>query len=359
MRRSALFAAGCMTAIAAFGAVPAATAQPVVPSPSAPGFPFSGLPSLSIPGLTPPVVPAPPATPRVSSVTMMTDRRAVMQVYSVAMNRDVQVQVLLPADRSVLRPSLYMLDGVTAGQETNYTESTWTQKTDAVAFFADKPINVVLPVGGRGSYYSDWEQPDPVLGLNKWETFLTSELPPLVDAQFEGNGVNSLMGLSMGAQAAMNLITKYPSLYTGVAGFSGCYDNRSTEAKNSVRVTVASTGGNATNMWGENSDPAWDVNDPSLRVNNLVGKEIYVSAGNGLPGPTESLSDLSGRIGDVLSGSALEAAANTCTARFADTLRAANLPATVVFKPYGTHAWRYWEEELHNSWPSVAKALGI
>ncbi|AMY20964.1 MULTISPECIES: alpha/beta hydrolase [Nocardiaceae] len=297
---------------------------------------------------------------RVVSVAMQTDRRAMVSVFSPSMGRDISVQVLLPADRSAPRPSLYMLDGVSAGEETNYTESTWTAKTDAVAFFADKPVNVVLPIGGRGSYYADWQRPDPVLGVNMWETFLTRELPPLIDAQFSGNGVDALMGLSMGAQGAMNLIAKHPSLYTGVAAFSGCYDNRSNETKNAVRTTVGSTGGDATNMWGSNSDPAWADNDPSLRVDALRGKQIYVSSGTGLPGPYEAGGSPLEELTDaLLVGGPLEAAANLCTNGFVDTLNRAGVPATVVRKPWGTHSWRYWQDEMRASWPVIARALGV
>ncbi|MBY6683460.1 esterase family protein [Rhodococcus sp. BP-316] len=338
MRRPALLAAGCLTALTLLGSAPVAGAQPGVPTPAVDAS----------------------STTRVVSVTMATDRRAVMSVFSSSMNREIQVQVLLPADRSVPRPSLYMLDGVSAGEESGYTESTWTQKTDAVSFFSDKAANIVLPVGGRGAYYADWAQPDPVLGVNKWETFLTSELPPLIDARFDGNGVNALMGLSMGAQGAMNLLTKHPDLYTGIAGFSGCYDNRSNETKNAVRATVGSTGGDATNMWGTNADPLWAENDPSTRVETLRGKQVYLSTGNGFPGPYEAGGGFGEEIIDALTvGGPLEAAANICTTGFADTLRAAGVPATIVFKPYGTHSWRYWQDEMHNSWPVVARALGL
>jgi len=36
-----------------------------------------------------------------------------------------------------------------------------------VQFFADKPINVVMPVGGPGSFYTDGEKDDPTLGHNR------------------------------------------------------------------------------------------------------------------------------------------------------------------------------------------------
>ncbi len=53
----------------------------------------------------------------------------------------------------------------------------WYNNTDVTNFFADKHVNVVLPVGGKYSMYTDWDADDPVLGRNKWQTFLTRELP--------------------------------------------------------------------------------------------------------------------------------------------------------------------------------------
>ncbi|MFE3000299.1 alpha/beta hydrolase-fold protein [Nocardia sp. NPDC059246] len=68
------------------------------------------------------------------------------------MDRTVTVDVLHPADDEP-RPTYYLLDGVDSGA----AETNWTQKTDIVSFFADKRVNVVLPVGGKGTFYSDWQ----------------------------------------------------------------------------------------------------------------------------------------------------------------------------------------------------------
>ncbi|MGA9872734.1 MAG: alpha/beta hydrolase family protein [Rhodococcus sp. (in: high G+C Gram-positive bacteria)] len=302
--------------------------------------------------------PASSQAARIDRVEMITDRRAAVFVESAAMNKVVQVQVLLPRAQSVSRPTLYVLDGVSAGKESNYVESTWTQKTDIVDFFADKNVNVVLPVGGSSSYYTDWNVPDPVLGVNKWETFLTSELPPLINARFSGNGTNAIAGVSMGAQAAMDLITRHPGLYNGVAGLSGCYDNSQNNLKDAVRATVATNGGNASNMWGENSDPRWVEHDPSRNAEALRGKDIYISVGTGLPGPYELGPGGSG-IEAAAMGGPLEAAALYCTTLFDTRLRSLDIPATVTYRPYGIHQWPYWQDDLREAWPTLERALDL
>jgi len=99
--------------------------------------------SMSGPGLVAQATPADQTPPvvetaaRIDHVEQMGDRRTALFVFSPAMDKVVQVQILHPTG-TAKRPSLYLLDGVSAGSESDYTESTWTQKTDAVEFFATR-----------------------------------------------------------------------------------------------------------------------------------------------------------------------------------------------------------------------------
>ncbi|EME23349.1 alpha/beta hydrolase [Rhodococcus triatomae] len=298
------------------------------------------------------------ATATVDHVTMLTDRRAAVFVDSPAMGRIVQVQVLLPADRDAAHPTLYLLDGVGGGQESDGRESDWTNQTDVVDFFADKPVNVVLPVGGSGSYYTDWQKPDPALGVNQWETFLTEELPPLIDSEFDGNGVNTVAGLSMGGAAALNLITRKPELYTGVASYSGCADTTSPEARFMVRRSVGYVDGDADNMWGRDDDPDWAAHDPMANAEALRGKVVYSSVGTGAMGEHERFDDPDLPV-IMLLGGTLEAAAYHCTLGFEQRLEDLGIPATFDYTPGGTHTWPYWQNALRTSWPSLARAMAV
>ncbi|MFE3292806.1 alpha/beta hydrolase-fold protein [Rhodococcus sp. NPDC059234] len=86
------------------------------------------------------------------------------------------------------RPTLYLLDGAEAHDE----ESGWTAMTDLDRLARGADVNVVVPVGGAHSYYTDWRAVDPVMGKLSYETFLTRELPPLIDGRLGGNGVNAV-----------------------------------------------------------------------------------------------------------------------------------------------------------------------
>ncbi|MGO4200661.1 alpha/beta hydrolase [Rhodococcus sp. TAF43] len=290
----------------------------------------------------------------ITRIENITDRWVRVFVYSPAMQSEQEVQVLLPRDTSASRPTLYMLDGRSAAPGT----SNWTTQGNAVEFFEDKPVNVVLTTGGRASYFTDWDQPDPALGNYKWETFLTEELPPLIDDRFDGNGIQSIAGLSMGAQSAMMLAMRSPGLYRGVAAYSGCYETTGDLGQTQMRLVVSSYGGDITNMWGPFTDPKWAEHDVVINAEKLRGTTMYVSTATGLPGPNENLGnpDL---IPLVTQGGPIEAVTNFCTHQLDDRLRSLGIPATFVYNPVGVHTWAYWRDELPKSWPTLAASLGV
>ncbi len=176
-----------------------------------------------------------------------TDRLVRFTVASPALRREVGVEVLLPKDNSVPRPSIYALEGVDAREDT----SGWVTIGGAPDFFADKNVNVVMINGGVSGMYTDWDRIDPGVGLHKWETFITQELPTLLDARLNTNGVKSLLGISMGSQGAMMLAHRNPGMYRGIAVFSGCYSTVDDLGRLSVQSTVSSRGGDIANVWGE------------------------------------------------------------------------------------------------------------
>ncbi|TSE00697.1 esterase family protein [Skermania sp. ID1734] len=275
-------------------------------------------------------------------------------VRSPAMQAVMQVQLLLPRNTADPRPTVYLLDGRTAEGNGNH----WTDRGGAVTFFADKPVNVVLTVGGTASYYTDWQRVDPRLGRYRWETFLTKELPPLLDGRFGGDGRNAVAGVSMGAQAALMLAFRNPQRYAAAAGFSGCYGAADDPDEAEMHLVVASSGGNATNMFGETADPDWAAHDVVVHAAALRGKALYLSSGTGLPGPHETVDDPD--VGDsIVLGGPIEAVANACTHRLADRLGQLGISAKVNFRPVGTHSWPYWADDLHDAWPTLAAGLGI
>ncbi|MEV6427954.1 alpha/beta hydrolase family protein [Nocardia sp. NPDC051463] len=291
------------------------------------------------------------------------DTRSIrLTVFSAAMDKNITIDVQRPADASVPRPTLYLLNGAGGGED----DASWVAKTDALQFLADKNVNVVQPIGGKWSYYTDWIKDDPTLGRNKWKTFFTEELPPLIDGALGTNGVNAIAGLSTSGTTVLALPIAKPGLYKAVAAYSGCAQTSDPVGSEFVKLTVETWGGgNTDNMWGPQGSPDWKANDPYLNAEGLRGLDLYISSGNGLPGQYDQLNNpyaLPGSFGlanQILIGGVIEAGTNFCTHNLQDKLNQLGIPATFNFRPGGTHSWGYWNDELHASWPLLAKGLGI
>ncbi|MEV6432687.1 alpha/beta hydrolase family protein [Nocardia sp. NPDC051463] len=295
-------------------------------------------------------LPAQAAAAQVVRIDDLGPTRSAVFIDSPSMGKVIQVQVLHPSGGGA-RPSYYLLDGLDPG----VAQSTWTNATDAESFFASKNVNAVLPVGGQASYYTDWQQDDPRFGRYRWETFLTEELPPIIDARFGGNGVNAIGGLSMGGQAAFILAARNPQLYRAVAGYSACPDIGLAQA--AMLFSIANRGGDPMRMWGLPGGPAWSEHDPALLAERLRGKTIYLSTGTGVPGPHET--EIKPQLAEnVFLGGPVEASVNACTVAFAQRLRGFGIPAHVDYRPTGTHSWPYWQDALHASWPTIGQAIG-
>lgn len=300
---------------------------------------------------------APVPVAKIAKVQKLGPLRTDIWVTSPSMKTKIKLSVLTPADASGPRPTVYMLDG--AGAEGDVSD--WITKGHAGRFFAGKNVNVVLPTGGKGSFYTDWQKHDPKVGQPMWETFLAKELPPLINKQFDGNGRNAVIGLSMGGQAAFALTIRHPSTYSGLASLSGCPPVSGAANEAYVRTTVGRDGGDATNMWGPFGSAGWDAHDPAKHLDALRGKNIFLAAGSGAIGPL----DLQRRIEPdegppeavTASSSALELGAYRCSLEFAATMRANNVRYTDGFRLIGTHTWAYWEQDLPAAWRTVSRGL--
>ncbi|RDI19410.1 S-formylglutathione hydrolase FrmB [Rhodococcus sp. AG1013] len=283
-----------------------------------------------------------------------TEQMVRFTVASPALRREVGVEVLLPKDNSVPRPSIYALEGVDAGEDT----SGWATIGGAPAFFADKNVNVVMINGGVSGLYTDWDRVDSGVGLHKWETFITEELPPLLDTRLHTNGDKSLLGISMGSQGAMMLAHRNPGMYRGIAVFSGCYSTTDDLGRASVQATVSSRGGDPGNLWGEVGGPEWAAHDTVRNAEQLRGMDIYVSVSTGIPGKYEELGSPD-FVDRVFIGGPMEAVANACTHRLDAQLDKLKIPATFDYEAVGIHGWSYWRDRLPKAWPTLARSLDL
>ncbi|WP_024806384.1 alpha/beta hydrolase family protein [Nocardia sp. BMG51109] len=303
---------------------------------------------------------------RIASSAVRDDRHLTLSVYSAAMDKPITVEVQRPADTAVPRPVLYLLNGSGGGEDLD----TWSSMTAVPKFLGDKDANVVQPIGGAWSLYTDWVADDPVLGRNKWTTFLTEELPPLIDAALGADGRNAIAGLSMAGDSVLALAIGKPGLYRSVASYSGCAQTSDPLGQRVVKTMVEVWGhGDPVNMWGPDDSPLWAANDPYVHADKLRGVNLFFSAGNGLPGPHDTVDSPFLTYGttrgpetlanQMLLGGMIEAGANACTRNLQNRLNQLGIPATYDFTPNGTHSWGYWQDAFERSWPVLAAGMGL
>lgn len=301
-----------------------------------------------------------PKTSAIEKVVRNDAQMVTLSVYSASMRRAIPVEVLTPRDTRRAAPVFYLLNGAGGGED----GATWSARTDYKKYFAGKHAYVVTPVGGAASYYTDWVHDDPTQGRQKWQTFLTKELPPLINAEFATNGRNAVAGISMSGTSVFNLAIAAPKLYKSIAAFSGCARTTDPMGQAYVRIVVESfSKRKVENMWGPVGGPLWRANDPYINAAKLRGVRIHMTSGTGLPGPHERLDDPSVN-GDpawlanqTVVGGVLEAAVDHCTRQMATRLAALRIPADVNLRPTGSHSWGYWRDDLRSTWPKIARDL--
>ena len=362
--RRALRIAAVLVPLTLLVPMPVAVAQSTAPSPSAGSNGITGyLEGGEAPQRTPirtdhPDIAGLPEGVDVDRVEWLTDRRIAVFIKSAAMpEKPIQVQILLARDwhskKDAKFPEVWALDGLRAIEQ----ESGWTLYTNIEQQFADKNVNVILPVGGESSFYTDWDKPDKGKHY-KWETFLTEELPAVLKNGYRSNGQRAILGISMGGTAAMNLAQHRPDMFNFVGSFSGYLDTTSSGMPAMIGAAMSDGGGyNAENMWGPYGSQRWIDNDPKLGVEALKGKTVYVSAGSGR--------DDYGQPGSVAqapaeaSGMGLEVVSRMTTQTFVDRAKKANVPVTAMFRPSGIHNWPYWQFEMTQAWPHIADSLQL
>lgn len=292
------------------------------------------------------------ASARVVGVRELSPRITLISVYSAAMNRVIRSHVIHPAGKPAGLPSFYLLGGA-GGAEDGIS---WYHHGGVKRFFAGKRVNVVLPVGGRFSMMTNWQQRDPMLGRNQWQTFYTRELPTAIDRHFRTSGANALGGVSMSAGPALDLAIQAPSRFRAVAAYSGCPGTTDPLGRLAATAIPMRGGGNPFNMWGTYDNPAWRAHDPVINAGRLRGKTIFLSAGSGLPGPVDG--GPIEAVGGLLGGNALEAIALQCTTNMSNRLNQLGIGHRFSRRPDGSHSWGLFSADMRRSWPMIARAIG-
>ena len=265
------------------------------------------------------------------------DRVKEMWAYSPSMNRHVPLFVITPKDNSQPRPTIYLLNGGDGGEG----RANWVMQTDVVDFYMDKNVNVVIPMAGKFSYYTDWEQ------------------------DVEASDKRAIAGMSMTATTSLLYAEHHPGFYDAAGSFSGCAQTSEGLPLHYIRMTLDRAPATPEQMWGPLGTEKWAYNDALINAEKLRGTPLYVSNASGLAGQADLWSSPrtggnSANVGVyVVEGGAIEAATNACTHDLKARLDAAGIGADWNFRPTGTHSWNYWQEDLRGSWETFARAFGM
>jgi hypothetical protein len=141
-----------------------------------------------------------------------------------------------------------------------------------------------MPDGGTVGFCSDW------LSGPGWETFHTQELPALLATAYRASGRAVIGGVSMGGLGALDYAAGIPGMFTVAASFSGVVHTQlSPEVTQDYLGLIQSRGEDPLGLWGDpNSDvDVWRAHNPYDLAPRLKNVQLFISAGNGQPGPLD------------------------------------------------------------------------
>jgi S-formylglutathione hydrolase FrmB len=230
-------------------------------------------------------------------------------------------------------PVLYLLHGAWD----DYTS--WTRETDVAELDELRDILVVMPDAGTLGWYSDWWY-DGAGGVPAWETFHTDELVQLLERGWQAGPDRVIAGLSMGGFGTMSYASRHPGMFKAAASYSGVMDTVGADTETDPAV------------WGDKTAQAdiWEAHNPLSQADKLQGTPLYVSWGNGEPGPLDAPGD---------SDDGLEAWVAPQNEAFAARLDELGIDAEIDDYGDGLHTWPYWERALHDSLPMLREGLGL
>jgi diacylglycerol O-acyltransferase/trehalose O-mycolyltransferase len=258
-----------------------------------------------------------------------------LEVRSPALGDTATVRLMTPDGWEKGRgrwPVLYLLHGCCD------TYVSWTRSTDIESWPQLRKVLVVMPDGGDVGFYSNWRS-GPA-----WETFHLTELRRLLERGYGAGTTRAIAGLSMGGLGAMDYAAREPHLFRAAASFSGLLHPLGDTG--SLLGLLAGYTPDPEAVWGdpESDRETWAEHDPTELAGDLRGVALFVSAGDGRPGPL----DLEGQVRDRI-----EPGVRRQSRAFTARLRDLGIAARTDFYGAGTHSWPYWQRELRRALPTL------
>ncbi len=249
--------------------------------------------------------------------------------------------------------------------ETRVDARTLDLRIDSPALGAVAGVRVLLPPGwsrhaqrtwpvlyllhGGGGNYRSWATESDVA----WETFHLTEVRELLERDYRAGSARAIGGISMGGQGAMAYAARHPGMFRAAASYSGGLHTLRDPLGLRLAMLVNCFGTDYRRIWGDPEIPEqrvlWQRHNAYDLADRLRGVRLFVSSGDGTPGPFGSPLDLI--------GIRAEQEVHRMTTVFVERLRRSHIPVTTYFGE-GTHSWPYWQRQFHASLPTLLAAIG-
>jgi diacylglycerol O-acyltransferase / trehalose O-mycolyltransferase len=269
-------------------------------------------------------------------------RQLDLTIDSPALGATAQVRLLTPRGWSPAPrrrwPVLYLLHGCCD----SYVS--WTRSTDVEDLPQLRDVLVVMPEGGDVGFYSDW------LDGPAWQDFHLGELPAILERRYGAGTRRAIAGLSMGGLGAMVYGARQPRMFRAAASFSGVlHPLGDTDFWLGLFSSFTS---DPFVIWGdpERDRRQWERHDPTELAAQLRGIPLFVSSGDGDPGPYEPPD------GEV---DPIEQVVHRESRAFVRRLHELAIPVEADFYGAGAHDWPYFGRELERALPLLLGPLGV
>jgi S-formylglutathione hydrolase FrmB len=223
---------------------------------------------------------------RITGREQVTDRILELTVDTPAFKEPSKLHVILPtgydADPARRWPVTYVL----AGTMNNY--DSFQKFLGGEKLSENHPAIIVSPDGNSG-YWSDWYN-GGAFGPPEYETFVTRQLIPLIDANFRtvaDRSQRTVLGISMGGYGSLMMAARRPDLFVAAASLSGSVD--SNLPLNGIALTISSTfdGAGADAIYGPRAteEVRWRGHNPTDLSENLRDVDLQLLTANGTLAP--------------------------------------------------------------------------
>jgi len=320
--------------------------------------PMTGLALAALATAASPAAAAPPYVDvdgaRIVSQSQISARTLALTIATPSFNANTVVEVTLPSgyetDPAKRWPVTYYLAG------TNHDSATFRALYNGENLTSAYPSIIVSPDGDAG-YWSDWFNAGAG-GPPLYETFVSKQLIPLIDANFRTiaeRAQRAIMGESMGGYGVLMMAARHPDQFVAAASLSGGPDTNYVPGAVIATLSPAIMGAMPGSIYGlrASQEVRWRGHNPVDLADNLRDVRLQVRTGNGTFGGAngETLGDLAGC---VLESALIQPESTS----FHNTLNTLGIAHDWQLYPWGCHSTALFGQEISDMLPGLAAAFG-